>query len=538
MLQNHQSTKQSISMASKRSRSDIAVADKNSRGSDADKVLLKNKVAADVETETMSTSKKQKKSGGEFDKASEKQSSKKGDDISSTIAKIKSLTKGSNNNNNNSSNSAAAVVEEEEEEKEINDENEEEQEQDKGDNDTFESLGIHPSLIKACEDIGWKSPTPVQKQAIPYVMKGRDVIALAETGSGKTGAFALPVLHNLFYNPQPLFCVVLAPTRELAVQINDVFTKVGSFMGAKSICIVGGVDQMSQAVALAKKPHIIVASPGRLIDHLENSKGFTLRTLKMLVLDEADRMLSMDFEESINKLLTVIPRERITLLFSATMTTKVEKLQRASLRPNPAFVTISTHKYHTVDTLVQQIVVAPAKLKDCWLVYLLTEFTGQSAIIFTITCAHAQRLSMILHVLGMSSICLHGKLTQKARINALQKFKNGGKKIMVATSVASRGLDIPNVDLVINYDVPENPKDYVHQVGRTARAGRSGRAITVVSQYDLEEYQKIEHSIGKKLPTFPADKELVLVLLDRVIEAQRLASIEMKDSKMSKVKMT
>ncbi len=532
-------------MASKRSRSDIVVPDSN-KDIDANKASLKSKIATDAEGEAISSSKKQKKmkekSGGEFDKVVEKQGNRKDNDISSTIAKIKSLAKTNNGNSGDSSAGAATAVDKyDEQEKEIKDdenEKEDEQEQDESEEITFESLGIHPSLIKACEEIGWKSPTPVQKQAIPYVMKGRDVIALAETGSGKTGAFALPVLHNLFYNPQPLFCVVLAPTRELAVQINDVFTKVGNFMGAKSICIVGGVDQMSQAVALAKKPHIIVASPGRLIDHLENSKGFSLRTLKMLVLDEADRMLSMDFEESINKLLTVIPRERITLLFSATMTTKVEKLQRASLRPNPAFVTISAHKYHTVDTLVQQIVVAPAKLKDCWLVYLLTEFTGQSSIIFTLTCAHAQRLSMMLHVLGMSSICLHGKLTQKARINALQKFKNGGKKIMVATSVASRGLDIPNVDLVINYDVPENPKDYVHQVGRTARAGRSGHAITIVSQYDLEEYQKIEHSIGKKLPTFAADKELVLVLLDRVIEAQRLASIEMKDNKMSKVKMT
>jgi len=200
---------------------------------------------------------------------------------------------------------------------------------------TFESLNVDPQLISACDALGWSKATTIQAQALPPALLGRDIIGLAETGSGKTGAFSLPILQALLSNPQRLFAVVLAPTRELAFQIHEVFEGLGQHVGSKSVCIVGGVDMMSQAIALARKPHVVVATPGRLVDHLENTKGFNLRNLKYLVMDEADRMLSMDFEEEINKILDVIPDStegRRTMLFSATMTSKVEKLQRASLR--------------------------------------------------------------------------------------------------------------------------------------------------------------------------------------------------------------
>ena len=206
---------------------------------------------------------------------------------------------------------------------------------------TWKDLGIVDTLCQTCEDLKWKSPTKIQCEAIPLTLEGKDVIGLAETGSGKTAAFAIPILQALLDNPQRYFALILTPTRELAFQISEQFEALGSSIGVKCAVIVGGMDMMSQALLLAKKPHILIATPGRLVDHLENTKGFNLRSLKFLVMDEADRILNMDFEVEVDKILRVIPRERRTLLFSATMTKKVQKLQRACLR-NPVKVEVST----------------------------------------------------------------------------------------------------------------------------------------------------------------------------------------------------
>lgn len=273
-------------------------------------------------------------------------------------------------------------------------------------------------------------------------------------------------------NPKRLFAVVLAPTRELAFQIHESFEALGAGIGLVSCCIVGGVDTVAQAVVLAKKPHVIVATPGRLVDHLENTKGFSLRTVRYLVMDEADRMLSMDFEEELNKILAVLPSgsERRTLMFSATMTSKVAKLQRASLT-KPVKVEVS-HKFQTPATLVQQYLFIPAKHKDCYLAYVLNEFAGQTILVFAATCAGSQRLALLLRNLGFDAVCLHGQLSQPKRLAALNKFKARERSILIATDVASRGLDIPSVDVVINFDIPGNGKEYVHRVGRTARANK------------------------------------------------------------------
>ena len=361
-------------------------------------------------------------------------------------------------------------------------------------------------------------------------------------GSGKTGAFAIPILNALLANPQRLFAVVLCPTRELAFQINEVFDALGANIALHTVCVVGGIDMVTQAIAIAKKPHILVATPGRLVDHLQNTKGFSLRTLKFLVLDEADRMLSMDFEEEINQILAVIPRERKTYLFSATMTSKVAKLQKACLL-DPVKIEVS-NKFQTPKTLIQQYLFIPAKWKDCYLAYLLDEFNGQSCIIFVATCNNALRVTLLLRNLGFSAVCLHGQLSQPKRLGALNKFKAGARNILVATDVASRGLDIPNVDLVCNYDIPSNGnylisnafplpitsgKDYIHRVGRTARAGKAGRSVAMVTQYDVEAYQRLEGLIGQKLPEYPTEESTVLVLLERVSEAQRIATRELRE---------
>ncbi|KAG8436386.1 hypothetical protein GDO86_007476 [Hymenochirus boettgeri] len=392
---------------------------------------------------------------------------------------------------------------------------------------TFRDLGVTDVLCEACEQLGWKQPTKIQIEAIPVALQGRDIIGLAETGSGKTGAFALPILQTLLESPQRLYALVLTPTRELAFQISEQFEALGSSIGVKSAVIVGGIDMMSQAMALAKKPHVVIATPGRLIDHLENTKGFNLRALKYLVMDEADRILNMDFETEVDKILKVIPRDRKTFLFSATMTKKVQKLQRAALK-DPIKCAVSS-KYQTVEKLQQFYIFIPSKFKDSYLVYILNELAGNSFMIFCSTCNNTQRLALLVRNLGFTAIPLHGQMSQNKRLGALNKFKAKSRSILLATDVASRGLDIPHVDVVINFDIPTHSKDYIHRVGRTARAGRSGKAITFVSQYDVELFQRIEHLIGKKLPAFPTQEEEVMMLNERVCEAQRIARIELRE---------
>ncbi|CZS82238.1 unnamed protein product [Fusarium graminearum] len=392
---------------------------------------------------------------------------------------------------------------------------------------TFKDLGVNDALCEACEKLNYKYPTPIQEKSIPVALQGRDIIGLAETGSGKTAAFALPVLQALLDKPQPLFGLVLAPTRELATQIGQAFEALGSLISLRCAVIVGGLDMVPQAIALGKKPHIVVATPGRLVDHLEKTKGFSLRTLKYLIMDEADRLLDMDFGPSIDKILKFVPRERRTYLFSATISSKIESLQRASLR-DPVKVSISSNKYQTVSTLLQNYLFIPHPQKDVHLIYLINEHAGQSTIVFTRTVWETQRVSILLRTLGFGAIPLHGQLSQSSRLGALNKFRSGTRDILVATDVAARGLDIPSVDVVLNYDLPQDSKTYIHRVGRTARAGKSGVAISLVTQYDLEIYLRIEAALGKKLAEYPTEKEEVMAFQSRVEEAQRIARIEMK----------
>jgi ATP-dependent RNA helicase DDX47/RRP3 len=392
----------------------------------------------------------------------------------------------------------------------------------------FRALGVCEQLADAAAALGWRTPTPIQEAAVPAVLRGQDVVGLAQTGSGKTGAFALPILQALLDKPSPFFALVLSPTRELAIQIAEQFEALGAGAGVRCAVLVGGVDMMAQALALGRRPHVLVGTPGRVVDHLTNTKGFSIRGLAHLVLDEADRLLNMDFEQEIDAILKAAPRERRTQLFSATMTSKVAKLQRACLR-DPVRVEVAS-KYATVDTLRQQYLFVPAKHKDCYLALLLTELAGASAIVFARTCDAARRLALLLRNLGFGAVPIHGQMGQPKRLAALNKFKAGERAILVATDVASRGLDIPAVDLVVNYDVPSNSKDYVHRVGRTARAGRSGRAVTIATQYDVEGVQRIEAALGATLESYPAEAVAALVLAERVNEAGRIAALQMREA--------
>ncbi|KAK9746491.1 Helicase conserved C-terminal domain [Popillia japonica] len=364
---------------------------------------------------------------------------------------------------------------------------------------TWKDLGLVDVLCTACEQLKWKEPSKIQKESIPVALQGKDVIGLAETGSGKTAAFALPILQALLENPQRYFALILTPTRELAFQISEQFEALGSGIGVKCAVIVGGMDMMSQALVLAKKPHVLIATPGRLVDHLENTKGFNLRALKFLVMDEADRILNMDFEVEVDKILK-----------------------------DPVRVEVST-KYQTVEKLQQYYIFIPVKFKDIYLVHILNELAGNSFMIFCSTCNNTIRTALMLRNLGFTAVPLHGQMSQNKRLAALTKFKAKNRSILISTDVASRGLDIPHVDIVVNFDIPTHSKDYIHRVGRTARAGRSGRAITFVTQYDVELYQRIEELIGKKLPLYKTEEDEVMVLQERVAESQRIAKLEMKD---------
>ncbi|XVF77872.1 hypothetical protein PTKIN_Ptkin14bG0082100 [Pterospermum kingtungense] len=271
---------------------------------------------------------------------------------------------------------------------------------------------------------------------------------------------------------------------------------------------------------------ILVGTPGCLVDHLTNTEGFSLRMLKYLVLDEADRFLNEDFEKALDDILNVIPRDRHTYLFSATMTEKVKMLQRACLR-NPVKIG-GASKYSTVDTLQQQYCFIPAKYKDCYLVYILAEMSGCTSMVFTRTCDATRLLSFILRNLNIRAIPITGQMSQSKRLGALNKFQSGECNVLVCTDVASRGLDIPSVDMVINYDIPTNSADYIHRVGRIACAGQSGVAISLVNPYEVEWYWQIEELIGKKLPEYPAKEEEVLLLLESVTNAKRLSQMKLR----------
>jgi len=395
-------------------------------------------------------------------------------------------------------------------------------------NISFKDLGICSELCVACEKLGFKKPTPIQQESIPYALQQKDLIALAVTGSGKTAAFVLPILQSLLETPTPLFAIILTPTRELAIQISEQSEALGAFIGLRTCVLVGGLDLMQQAISISKKPHIIIGTPGRVTDHLQNTKGFNLNAVRYLVLDEADKLLNMDFGKEIDMIVAACPQERTTFLFSATMTNKVQKLQRACLRKDAVKIQVST-KYQTVDTLSQEFLFVPATHKDTYLQAVLKKFAGNSVIVFTETTASASKLTLLLNKLNFKAVALFGKLTQDKRLESLNKFKSKGKNVLVATEVASRGLDIPAVDIVINYDVPVQSKNYIHRVGRTARAGRAGKAITIVTQYDVVLFQRVEALLGKKLEPFAMNKEEVMMDHERVLEVLRQVNKDVKD---------
>jgi ATP-dependent RNA helicase RhlE len=361
----------------------------------------------------------------------------------------------------------------------------------------FKDLGLHSVLTDKCEQMGYKEPTPIQKQAIPVVLEGRDIIACAETGTGKTAAFLLPILQQIGTGKRPVGTkvLVLAPTRELANQ-TDVACKQFSVKGITCTSIIGGTGYRAQENALKRNPTIIVATPGRLIDFMEQGR-VNFAGLTTLVLDEADRMLDMGFLPAIRRIVKALPQKRQTLFFSATMSREIEKIAYSVLK-DPEIIEVSPRG--TAAGLVHQTAYSvDHSSKTPLLLDLLEKENFERVLVFTRTKRSADRLAHILEMRDHSSNRIHGDRSQSQREAALKAFKNGNTRVLIATDVAARGIDIEAVSHVINYDIPEAPEDYVHRIGRTGRAGSTGRAITLFTMAEEHSMKAIEKLTGQKV---------------------------------------
>lgn len=361
---------------------------------------------------------------------------------------------------------------------------------------------MHPSILQAVSDEGYQIPTPIQMQAIPPVLDGNDLLGIAQTGTGKTAAFALPILNHLAFKPHArkqgsTRVLVLVPTRELAIQVKESFDRYGKYLHLKMTCIYGGVPENPQKQAVATGVDIVVATPGRLLDLL-GQRVLSLHSLETFVLDEADRMLDMGFIHDIRKIITHLPQHRQNLFFSATMPADITKLASNILR-SPVRVEVTPAA--TPVEIIDQIVYAVEKGKKLELLLALLKNKKVSrALVFTRTKHGADKICRGLEKTGIKVAAIHGDKSQNRRQDALSGFQNGAIRVLVATDIAARGIDVDSVSHVFNFDLPEVPETYVHRIGRTARAGASGNAISFCSLEELGYLNAIDRLIHKKVP--------------------------------------
>lgn len=456
---------------------------------------------------------------------------------------------------------------------------------------TFASLGLTDWICTSVKAMGYKRPTPIQQECIPAILQGRDVIGCAETGSGKTAAFALPILQELSKDIFGIFAIILTPTRELAVQISEQFTAFGTSICLRVCLVIGGVNMVHQGIELHKRPHIVIATPGRLRHHLEGPEPPNIRRTKFLVLDECDRLLAAGFQSELDVILSKINPHRQTLLFSATLTNSLSEVEQFAMTDTLRFDL--TVKKRIPENLSQEYLFMPKELKNSFLVTLLRSFQQQkgdksnvdsdeeeenelleailrtsqkvskktkktsslrskssskrkanaslkkrtddgnddeenrfpfSLIIFVGSCKRCQELKEILLELNVDCVGLNSMMSQTDRLRALSRFKSKVSQVLIATDVASRGLDIPSVDVIINFDLPKVLADYVHRIGRTARAGRAGRAISFLTPHDITLLHAIEEYTAIKMTECTDIQEQdVIPNLNPVAKATRVA---------------
>ncbi len=367
----------------------------------------------------------------------------------------------------------------------------------------FQELHLIAPILKALEAEGYTSPTPIQEQAIPDVLKGKDLLGCAQTGTGKTAAFAIPILQNLFLQKNhevandTIKALILTPTRELAIQIDESFAAYGKHTGLRHTVIFGGVSQYHQTNQLRRGVDILIATPGRLLD-LMAQRFVNLQHIKMFVLDEADRMLDMGFINDVKKIIAKLPVKRQTLFFSATMPPEISKLS-ASILTNPVRVEV-TPVSSTVEKIEQSVYLVEKNDKRQLLIHLLKGNKIQSALVFTRTKHGADKIGKDLYRARISSGVIHGNKTQSARQNALNDFKTGKIRVLVATDIAARGIDVDDLSHVINFELPNIPETYVHRIGRTGRAGASGTALSFCDMEEREFLRDIHKLIKLEIP--------------------------------------
>ena len=387
----------------------------------------------------------------------------------------------------------------------------------------FAALGLRPELVRALADEGYETPTPIQQETIPIALTGRDVVGSAQTGTGKTAAFLLPILNRLAATPsRALRALVLVPTRELAEQVLERARAYGSHLRLEAAAIYGGVGMEPQTRALARGVDLVIATPGRFLDHM--SRGHVdLDRIEVLVLDEADRMLDMGFAPDVNRILNSLPEERQTLLFSATISVDVDRLAQRALRGHAE---VETARRATPADGVEHAIIAVDKVvkKDA-LVRVLKLGVANRTLVFTRTKWGADKLATHLRREGLPATALHGDKAQSTRLRTMDDFRDGRLRILVATDLAARGIDVDQVELVVNYDVPQDPEVYVHRVGRTARAGARGLALTLMSPDEWILMGDVEKLIGRTFPreTIPGLEPAVAPPkpVDRVAETPR-----------------
>lgn len=366
---------------------------------------------------------------------------------------------------------------------------------------TFQDLALIEPLLKSVERSGYVQPTPIQMKVIPHLLEGKDLLGIAQTGTGKTAAFSLPLLQNLAKNqkrrvPRHVRVLVLAPTRELAIQVHQSFQTYGDSLRLKFSLAFGGVSQVPQVQSLSAGTDVLVATPGRLLDLL--NQGFvSLSEVEAFVLDEADRMLDMGFIHDIRKILAVLPKKRHNLLFSASMAPEMEKLAH-SILVNPVKVAVNPPS-STAEMIDQSVLFVDKSSKRELLTHLFANPEFNRVIVFTRTKHGANRVAEFLGKAGISSRAIHGNKSQSARQNALNEFKAGRLRALIATDIAARGIDVDNISHVINFELPNEPETYVHRIGRTARAGTSGVAISLCDGEEIEYLRQIEKVIKKSI---------------------------------------
>jgi ATP-dependent RNA helicase RhlE len=363
----------------------------------------------------------------------------------------------------------------------------------------FESLGIAPKLLQILQKNNYTKPTPIQEQAIPIAIAGDDVIGIAQTGTGKTLAFGLPMIQRLAGHKGK--GLVVLPTRELALQVEESLHKIGAGIGLKTAVLIGGEAMGKQLRSLKADPHIIIATPGRLIDHVQQ-KSVSLSLMKILVLDEADRMLDMGFAPQIKQILQHLPTQRQTMLFSATMPDQIVKIA-ASYMQSPTRIEVA-RAGTTAKNITQEVFIVHQKEKINLLEQLLKDYQG-TILVFTRTKFGAKKVTRVVNKLGHTANEIHSNRSLAQRKDALEGFKNGRYRVLIATDIAARGIDVTGITLVINYDLPEHAEDYVHRIGRTARAGQVGKAISFATPEQRGDIRNIERLINMTLTSSKAD---------------------------------